>query len=781
MTSTSLYFDIFGRDRGVAPMLDNVADRGNRLNGVMAGVGGAIGGIASNAVMGALDKVFSVFTTGVDEIKDASAMTAQLEAGIKSTGNVAGVTLEGMKDLASEIQNYSGQTDDSITKTESLLLTFTNIRNVGADQIFNDATKASADMAAKFGGEASDQAIVLGKALNDPVKGITALTRVGVSFTAAQKDQIKQMVETGDVVGAQKIILQELNVEFGGAAEAAGKSLPGQLAKGQRAFEDMSEKLVTALLPAILNLTSFLTDAAKWVTDNSTLVGNLAITLGVLAGGLGIAAAAQWIFNAAAAANPIGLVILAVAGLIGIILLLSANWTNITAWITGRWTEFTRWWSDGMGSLGRQWNNFWGDVGRNVSNAWNNTVGPIFNTMADMVNRIIPAAFDTGVGAIRRIWSGVEAAAKAPINFVINTVLNKGLIGAFNSVADFIKIGRIPEFHPPGFYDGGYTGDGGKFEPKGVVHGGEWVFTKEQTAKAGKGTLAAMAAALDGYAYGGFVNPLSSMRLTQGYNNVHKGIDLAAGVGTPVYAVSDGVVRHAGPGARGPGVWGGQEVHIGGAGGIETWFAHLSRIMVGLGQQVKAGQQIAQSGNTGITSGPHLHFGMFQGGWPNSINPLSYLGGAGIPGGGSAGDGGMLNPIAGIIDGLSGAFRGIFGKSVIADVAIGVGKKLVDDVGGWVGKQMGFGNVHGPRVYDDGGWLDSMGQNRSGKPEPVLTSQQWADIHTLALRGGSMSLDGYELRLNADATKAMFVRIATDSANGAVEAANDDIYRGRAR
>lgn len=775
--STSLYFDIFGRDKGVGQMLDKVGDHGQKLNSVMAGVGGAIGSITGNVVMDGLSKLFSVFTTGIDEMKDASQMTAQLEAGIRSTNNAANVTVEGMNALAAEIQNYSGQTDDSIANTEGLLLTFTNIKNVGADKIFDDTTRAAADMAAKLGGDAADQAIVLGKALNDPVAGLSRLQRVGVQFTEAQKATIKSLVETGDVAGAQKVILAELKTEFGGAAEAAGNSLPGQMAKGQRAFEEMSQKLVVALLPAILSLTAFLTDAAHWVEKNSDLVVTCVQVLGLLAGALGVAAAAQWVVNIAMAENPIGILVLAIGGLIAIIVLLSANWDKITAFIEGRWNEFTGWWSRGMDSLGNQWNTFWGDVGRNVSNAWNNTVGPVFNTMADVVNRVIPGAFSNGVGAIRRIWSGIEEAAKAPVNFVINTVLNQGLIGAFNSIADFIHIGRMGEFHPPGFWAGGYTGDGGKFEPKGVVHGGEYVFTKEQTAKAGPAMLSHLAATLDGFAYGGFVNPLRSMSVTQGWNHVHKGIDLAADVGTPVFAAQEGVVDFAGAGARAPGVWGGNELHIMGPGGIETWYAHLSRIGANVGQKVAAGQLIALSGNTGITSGPHLHFGMFQGGWPNDINPLMYLGGAGIPGGGGLGDSGLINPIAGIIDGLVGQFRGAFGSSVIGNLAIGVGKKMMDDVGGFVMRSLGLGNVAGPRVFDNGGWLDTIGQNRSGMPEPVLTSKQWADIHTLAMRNSSVDLEGLTLDLNADMTKGTFRRIASD----VLSEANDDIGRGRAR
>jgi hypothetical protein len=73
-------------------------------------------------------------------------------------------------------------------------------------------------------------AMQLGKALNDPIKGITALTRVGVSFTEGRRRDQGAMVKSGDTMGAQKLILHELNKEFGGSAEAAGKTLPGQLA-----------------------------------------------------------------------------------------------------------------------------------------------------------------------------------------------------------------------------------------------------------------------------------------------------------------------------------------------------------------------------------------------------------------------------------------------------------------------------------------------------------------------------------------------------------------------
>lgn len=231
----------------VVPAAERAGDAGGRsLGSKMVGAAAAFA-----APLAAAAGIGAVIKTGFDEVKDAAAGTAQLAAGIASTGNAANVSVEGLNNLASSIQHTTGQTDDSIVAAESLLLTFSNIRNVGPDKIFDQATQAAADMAARMGGDASSNAILLGKALNDPVKGITALTRVGVSFTQQQKDQIGAMVQAGDVLGAQKVILGELNKEFGGSAAAYGKTLPGQIDILKRSFEDFSQTAIGAVTPLL--------------------------------------------------------------------------------------------------------------------------------------------------------------------------------------------------------------------------------------------------------------------------------------------------------------------------------------------------------------------------------------------------------------------------------------------------------------------------------------------------------------------------------------------------
>ena len=105
--------------------------------------------------------------------------------------------------------------------------------------MFDRAELASVNLSARLGQDLQSSAIQVGKALNDPIKGVTALQRVGVSFTAQQREQIKAMVEAGNVAGAQGIILGELEKQFGGAAEAQRKATPGADVQQQwRTFQE---------------------------------------------------------------------------------------------------------------------------------------------------------------------------------------------------------------------------------------------------------------------------------------------------------------------------------------------------------------------------------------------------------------------------------------------------------------------------------------------------------------------------------------------------------------
>ncbi len=100
--------------------------------------------------------------------------------------------------------------------------------------------------------------------------------------------------------------------------------------------------------------------------------------------------------------------------------------------------------------------------------------------------------------------------------------------------------------------------------------------------------------------------------------SAHTGLDIAAKTGTPIQVVSDGTVTFAGNGGSY-----GNLVKISHGNGVETWYAHASKIYVKQGQQVKAEDVIAAVGSTGNSTGPHLHFEIRING--NVVNPQNYL------------------------------------------------------------------------------------------------------------------------------------------------------------
>jgi hypothetical protein len=199
----------------------------------------------------------------------------QLEQRLKSTGGTSGKTSEELQRLASELQAVTTYGDEAVVEMQALLLTFTNIQG----QTFDEATKTVLDLSTAMGQDLKTSAVQLGKALNDPIAGLTSLSRIGVKFTEEQKKLIEQMMKTGDIAGAQKIILQELKVEFGGAAEAASKGLGGALQQMRNAVADSGESLGKILAPALIQVAGGIKEAAEAVTSlNNKFYDGIGIT-----------------------------------------------------------------------------------------------------------------------------------------------------------------------------------------------------------------------------------------------------------------------------------------------------------------------------------------------------------------------------------------------------------------------------------------------------------------------------------------------------------------------
>lgn len=193
-----------------------LADTERKVGGfgrTLAGIGTAIGGAF------AAKKVFDFAGGAIKAAQDARRVAAQTAAVIRSTGGAANVSAKQIDKLTGVLMRKIAVDDDEIKANANLLLTFTKVRNeVGkGNNIFDQAVEVFEDMKAAV---PSASMTALGKALNDPLKGITALTRMGVTFDAQQRKQIETMVRVGNVAGAQKLILAELRTEYAGSAAA---------------------------------------------------------------------------------------------------------------------------------------------------------------------------------------------------------------------------------------------------------------------------------------------------------------------------------------------------------------------------------------------------------------------------------------------------------------------------------------------------------------------------------------------------------------------------------
>ena len=217
------------------------------------------------AIAGAAVAAFgAVIATSAKALSRIETINAQTNAVLKSMGTTANGSAKDIENLAGRLEALTATEAETIQEGANLLLTFGNIQNqVGKNNdIFDQAVAVSVDLARAMGTDASGEAIRLGKALNDPVKGIAALTRVGVSFTQQQKDQIKSLQESGDLLGAQKIILAELQAQFGGSGQAYAATFAGQIDLLNHELGALGEEAALVVMPALKELVTAFRDIA---------------------------------------------------------------------------------------------------------------------------------------------------------------------------------------------------------------------------------------------------------------------------------------------------------------------------------------------------------------------------------------------------------------------------------------------------------------------------------------------------------------------------------------
>lgn len=388
--------------------------------------------------MGAAAAGVAVLGKGaIDAAVDAQKVQKGVEASIKSSGGAANVTAKEIDKFASAMQFKTGIDDEAIKTSQTLLLGFRGVKNESGkgNKIFNRASVAMLDLGKKMG-STDAAAKALGKALSDPVGGLKGLKGAGVALTAQQKEQIKGFVESGDLLSAQKIVIDEVTKATGGYAEST--TTAGDRAK--LAFGEVQEKIggfllpvaeklsnwfVEKLIPAVQDffknhgpqLKKMFTDIADkirpvaqwlgenipkalkkmgdWMKNNSGVVKVFAGTLGVLAVAIGLISAALWVLSL----NPF---VLIVAGIV----------LGIAALVAGFYYLYDKF-----------------QIVRDVVD----TLGTVFKVVFEAIVAVVKWSFESIKGTIETLagvfswlWDRTEG-------------LREGIVGIFSGVFDGIK------------------------------------------------------------------------------------------------------------------------------------------------------------------------------------------------------------------------------------------------------------------------------------------------------------------------------------------------------
>jgi hypothetical protein len=226
----------------------------------------AAGFLAANVIGGIANQFADFMGSAISDAREANIIMGQTQATIKSTGGAAGLTAEQIADMAGQMSAAAGKSlfgDDLIQQGQNVLLTFTNI----GEEVFPLATQTSLDMAQALHKTPEAMSMLIGKALNS-ADAMGALRKNGVAFTDEQIALGKHLFETGDIIGYQKLVLSELNTEFGGSAEAAAKA-DGGVTQFKDRLGEMGEGLAAKLLPALDIFVGFLNDKVLPVVEDN--------------------------------------------------------------------------------------------------------------------------------------------------------------------------------------------------------------------------------------------------------------------------------------------------------------------------------------------------------------------------------------------------------------------------------------------------------------------------------------------------------------------------------
>jgi hypothetical protein len=533
-----------GAVQSLASNLGSLKSSADKATSGFKGMATAAAGLATTIGAAALVRGIKGVMNAFSEFQRDTNL---LENGLKNLGGTAPQQFDILMKSADKLGKLTLFNESDFTQGFGLLTSFTNI----SVKQFDRLGAAAADLAQTSGTDVKSAFMQLGKALNDPVKGLTALNRAGVQFTDEQKAMIESMVDVGNVAGAQEMILKELERQYGGNAAAAAQGYAGALDSLGESFYDLQKALgpfidqaLTPLVNSLTGLVNFITERAVPILDSlpgplktvAGIVAALAVGIAAIAGPLLLVLPGLVALGKAIAGLKIGATIAGWLGAAGpAIIAIKAAFSGLLAFFTGTllpgliaffsgpvgWTvlavaavvamailfrkpltDFATW----LVSWGKPISSFWAGL-------WNGLVN-VVNTAATTIKSVF-----TGVGtAIKAVLNGVLRGVFGAVNGAIANI--NGLINRANALSARVKgpqLPTLPRLSVPQFAQGGVV-TGPTLAMVGEGGEAEYIIPASKMAAASANYLngARGGAVIPAYASGGFVGGSAQINVTTG-------------------------------------------------------------------------------------------------------------------------------------------------------------------------------------------------------------------------------------------------------------------------
>jgi phage-related protein len=425
--------EIIGDSKNAVSALTKTGDAAKTAEGAAGKTTKSLAGIAKGVATGmAVGAVLAFGKTTVKAAEESEVAHQRLRSVMRGAGDSTGAATDAAEKYAGALSKATGIDDELISGAQSILATFHSVsgetgRTAG---IFDRATAAAADLAAAGFGTLDGNAVQLGKALEDPTKGMAALAKSGVTFTDAQKEQIKAMQKSGDLLGAQKIVLGGVEDQVKGTAAATAT----ESAKMSVAWGNFQESVGAVLLPFVDTVMSKLTGLFDFISANSSwLLPLVAGIIGLIGAFMLVVKTVEivktaiagfkivWMaLNVAFGASPIGLIVIGIVALIAVIIIIATK----TTWFQTIWQKVTSFmvsaWNATVGAITGAWNSAW------------SAISGVFNRIRDIAASVL--------GWIRSNWPLILGILTGPFGLAIALIYTywRPITGFFSGIVSAI-------------------------------------------------------------------------------------------------------------------------------------------------------------------------------------------------------------------------------------------------------------------------------------------------------------------------------------------------------